>query len=75
MEKNRDINFEINNSVDLNKMLTGVIMDVRRGTLPFDMVKGITLAADKINKNNVNALEYKKLSKHKKKLSFFENEK
>lgn len=68
----RDLNFEINNSTDLTKMLTGVLMDVRRGKLPLETVKGITLVADKINKNNVNVLEYKKLSKHKHKLQFFE---
>ena len=27
---------------------------------------------DKINKNNINILEYKKLTKHKKDLAFFE---
>ena len=49
----RDLNFEVNNSVDLNKMLTGVLMDVRRGAIDHDTVKSITLVADKINKNNV----------------------
>jgi hypothetical protein len=72
MESNRELNFEVSNTVDLNKMLTGVLMDVRRGKLDHDMVKSITLVADKINKNNVNQLEYKKISKHKKDLEFFE---
>lgn len=53
-------------------MLTGVLMDVRRGNIDHDTVKSITLVADKINKNNVNAIEYKKVSKHKKDLGFFE---
>ena len=70
--ENRELNFEVKTSSELNKMLTGVLMDVRRGTLSFDMVKSITLVADKINKNNVNAIEYKKVSKHKKDLDFFE---
>ena len=69
----RDLNFEVNNSLELNKMLTGVLMDVRRGLIPHDMVKSITLVADKINKNNVNVLEYKKQTKHKKDISFFED--
>ena len=72
MENNRDLSFEINNSNDLNKMLTGVLMQVRRGELNHETVKSITLVADKINKNNVNQLEYKKISKHKRDLLFFE---
>lgn len=69
----RKLDFEVNNSIDLNKMLSGVLMDVRRGNLDHDMVKSITLVADKINKNNVNILEYKKISKHKRDVDFFEN--
>jgi len=74
MKGNRELNFEINNSVDLNKMLTGLLMDLRRGEVDPDTAKGITLIADKINKNNVNILEYKKITKHKKDICFFENE-
>ncbi len=72
MENNRDLNFEVKNNVDLNKMLTGVLMDVRRGNLDLDTAKSITLIADKINKNNVNSIEYKKVSKHDKPIEFFE---
>jgi hypothetical protein len=71
MELKRELNFEVNNSRELNKMLTGVLMDVRRGLLDHETVKSITLVADKINKNNVNDLEYKKISKHKRDLEFF----
>jgi hypothetical protein len=74
METKRDLNFEINNSSELNKMLTGVLMQVRRGEIDHDTVKSITLVTDKINKNNVNQLEYKKITKHKDDLSFFEIE-
>lgn len=70
----RDLSFEVKTSIDLNKMLTGALMDARRGVIDADVVKSITLIADKINKNNVNAIEYKRLSKHKKELSFFEGE-
>lgn len=73
MEKKRDLNFEINSSDDLNKMLTGLLMDARRGSVDHDTVKSITSVADKINKNNVNALEYKKLTKNKRGLAFFES--
>lgn len=71
----RDLSFEVKSSIDLNKMLTGALMDARRGVIDSDIVKSITLIADKINKNNVNAIEYKRLSKHKRELSFFEGEK
>jgi hypothetical protein len=70
MEK-RDLNFEVNNAKKLNEMLTGVLMDVRRGAIDHETAKSITLVADKINKNNVNILEYKKLTKHKIDIDFF----
>tara|TARA_R110000796_G_C14468134_1_gene425265 strand:- start:118 stop:342 length:225 start_codon:yes stop_codon:yes gene_type:complete len=68
----RNFDFDINTSNDLNKMLTGVLMQVRRGEINHETVKSITLVADKINKNNVNQLEYKKICKHEKELSFFD---
>jgi hypothetical protein len=74
MEPKRDLNFEVKNSIDLNKMLTGLLMDMRRGEVDHDTAKSITLIADKINKNNVNILEYKKLTKHTKDISFFEGD-
>ncbi len=67
----RSLDFEVNSAKELNKMLTGVLMDARRGVIDHDMVKSITLVADKINKNNVNLLEYKKLTRHKSDLEFF----
>ena len=72
--ENRKLDFEVNNSIDLNKMLTGLLMDIRRKDVDFETAKSITLIADKINKNNVNALEYKKITKHDRDLSFFEGE-
>jgi len=72
METERDLSFEVKNSIDLNKMLTGVLMDVRRGAVDHETAKSVTLLADKINKNNVNALEYKKIAKHNRDLMFFE---
>lgn len=77
MKNNRDLsklNFEINNHVDLNKMLTGVLIGLRRGDEnDLQRVKMMTLVADKINKNNVNAIENKKVSKHKRPIQFFED--
>ena len=72
MEAKRDLNFEVKNAKQLNEMLTGVLMDVRRGNLDHATVKSITLVADKINKNNVNILEYKKITKQKGDVEFFE---
>jgi hypothetical protein len=68
----RDLNFEVKNAKDLNAMLTGVLMDARRGLIEHEQVKSITLVADKINKNNVNILQYKSLTKHKQEIKFFE---
>ena len=68
----RDLNFEVKNAKELNVMLTGVLMDARRGLIKHEQVKSITLVADKINKNNVNILQYKSLTKHKQEIEFFE---
>lgn len=72
MECKRNLDFSIESANDLNKMLSGLLMDVRRGEVSHEMAKSITLVADKINKNNVNILEYKKITKHKIDLSFFD---
>lgn len=69
----RNLNFEVNNAKELTKMLTGVLMDVRRGIIDVEMAKSITLVADKINKNNVNVLDYKKITKHTSDIEFFED--
>jgi len=72
MPDERKLDFEVENSVDLNKMLTGLLMDMRRGQVDHETAKSITLIADKINKNNVNQLEYKKITKHTRAIDFFE---
>lgn len=74
MEPERKHESKINNSDQLNKMLTGVLMQMRRGEVPLDMARHITLIADKINKNNVNQIEYKKISKHERDLPFFDED-
>ena len=73
-DNKRDLNFEVNNSDDLNKMLSGFLMDVRRGSVTHYSANSINLVADKINKNNCNQLEYKRLSGGNKKIDFFEKE-
>lgn len=72
METKRDLKFEVKRSIDLNKMLTGLLMDLRRGEIDHETAKSITLVADKINKNNVNAIEYKRLTQHTRTLTFFD---
>ena len=72
MSTKRNLDFAINTAVDLNTMLTGALMDARRAIIGHETVKSITLIADKINKNNVNMLEYKKLTRHDKPIEFFE---
>lgn len=72
METKRDLQFEVKRSIDLNKMLTGLLMDLRRGEIDHETAKSITLVADKINKNNVNAIEYKRLTQHTRTLTFFD---
>jgi hypothetical protein len=74
MEMKRDLNFEVNTSIDLTKMLTGALMDVRRGVIDHETVKSITLIADKINKNNVNAIEHMRQIKSHVPMPFFEKE-
>ena len=71
----RDLSFEVTNYDELNKMLTGLLMDVRRGIVDHETAKSITLVAHKINKNNANAIEYKKVSKHRRDIDFFKNSK
>jgi len=73
-DNKRDLNFEVKNSDDLNKMLSGFLMDVRRGSVSHYSANSINLVADKINKNNLNQLEYKRLSGGDRKIDFFEKE-
>ena len=73
-DNKRDLNFEVKNSDDLNKMLSGFLMDVRRGSVTHYSANSINLVADKINKNNFNQLEYKRLSGGDRKIDFFEKE-
>jgi len=55
-------------------MLSGFLMDVRRGSVTHYSANSINLVADKINKNNFNQLEYKRLSGGDRKIDFFEKE-
>jgi hypothetical protein len=74
MEEKRNLNLKVNTSIDLTKLLTELLVDLRRGEVDHETAKGMTLIADKINKNNFNAIVYKKVSKHKYSIAFFKEE-
>ena len=63
---------EVNKSNDLNIMLAKVLTEIRSGNIDLNSAKAIALVADKINKNNLNAIQYKKVTSHKRELPFFE---
>lgn len=67
-------NLQINNAVDLNKILTGVILELKRGNVTHEYAKSVSLIADKINKNNVNQLQYKQITKTDSPIDFFEKD-
>ena len=70
METNENLKLE--NAVDLNKILTGIILELKRGNVSHEYAKSVSLLADKINKNNVNQLQYKSITKHSNPIIFFE---
>lgn len=74
MAKRNLNNLRLNNSKDLTAILSGVLLDIRRGAIDTEMTKNIVSVADKINKNNSNAINYKKVAKHNKEIEFFEEE-
>ena len=73
MQTKRNLkNLKIDNSADLTRILTGTLLDIRRGEISPEIAKNMVNVADKINKNNANAISYKKISKHTKEIAFFE---
>ena len=73
MQMKRNLNnLKIDNSADLTRILTGTLLDIRRGEITSEMAKNIVSVADKINKNNTNAINYKKVAKHNNEIEFFE---
>lgn len=73
MQMKRNLNnLKIDNSADLTRILTGTLLDIRRGEVSPEMAKNIVSVADKINKNNTNAINYKKVAKHNNEIEFFE---
>ena len=65
-------NSKVKNSSELNTILAQTLADIKQGNIDLNSAKTIALVADKINKNNLNAIQYKKTTSHKKALDFFE---
>lgn len=62
----------IKNAVELNSFLEEVLIDLTEGKITTEVADSISKAVDKINKNNVNQLVYKKLTEHGREIRFFE---
>ena len=65
-------NKKVENSTDLNTFLAQTLSEIKAGNIDLNTAKSIALVADKINKNNVNSIQYKKITSHRNKLDFFE---
>lgn len=59
-------------STGLNTFLAQALTEIKAGDMDLNTAKSIALVADKINKNNLNAIQYKKVTSHRSKLDFFE---
>ena len=73
MEKNEPT-FDVKTSRDLTLFLAGILKDLRKEEISHDTAKELSRASDKINKNNMNAIEYKRITKSKDKIEFFERD-
>lgn len=63
--------YDVQNADQLNKFLVGVLRDLRKGELSPEIAEAISKVADKVNKNNINQILYKKLTHHSKEIPFF----
>lgn len=63
---------DVKSTKKLNDALSDTLISLKDGDMSPNTAKGIALLADKINKNNSNALEYKRQTKHENKIKFFE---
>jgi len=61
-------------SVELTNILSSLLIDIRNGDVSISVAKSISTIADKINRNNLNDVLYKKVSGHNKEIKFFEHE-
>ncbi len=63
---------QIKNTNELNEMLTKLICDLENGDATYERARHLVRIAQGINYNNRNAIKYKKLTRHSRKIKFFE---
>ena len=63
----------ISNTKELNEFLAQTLIDLRDKNINYTIAKSVAQVADKINKNNANSIEYKRISSHKNPIEFFED--
>jgi hypothetical protein len=63
---------KIKNSAALTATLSEVLISLKNGEIDVQSAKTIAQVADKINKNNINQLHYKRIMKSEEKIEFFE---
>ena len=74
MKGSKNNGFVVNNADDLNRLLTQTLILLQEDKITIDDAKEIVDAAEKLNKNNADQIEYKRLTNHDQKIDFFENE-
>ena len=66
--------YDAKNADDLTKLMLGLVRDVMSGNITdYAKVKAVNGSVDCIHKGNVNHINYLKLTKSGKKISFFED--
>lgn len=63
---------DIKTAKELNTVLLDVLVALKNGELEAEVAKGIATLADKVNKNNLNTLHYKKMTNQPTVIEFFE---
>jgi len=56
--------YDFKNADQMNLVLSGLIRDLRKGEVKPEEAKAVSIVADKINKNVMNQLTYKKMTKN-----------
>jgi len=63
---------EITTAKELNKVLLDTLVALKNGEIEAPVAKGVATLADKVNKNNLNILQYKKITRQPAVIEFFE---
>lgn len=62
--KTKEPTYDFKNADHMNLVLSGLIRDIRKGEVKPEEAKAVSIVADKINKNVMNQLTYKKMTKN-----------